>query len=59
MTDEATAAAAETDANAPGTSLTERAHVLVAQMEHNMAHNAPISLEMLREVKALLGLSAE
>jgi hypothetical protein len=40
---------------APAPSLSDRAAAVIAQMEHNMRHNAPVSLELLREVKALLG----
>lgn len=43
------------DEEAP--SLTERAHALVASMEHAMAHNAPVARDMLAEVKALLGIA--
>jgi hypothetical protein len=40
-------------------SLTERAATLVADMERAMAHNAPVTTDMLREMKALLGVSGE
>lgn len=60
MTDEVTAAEVTAPTADPAAvSLTERAQALVAQMEHNMANNAPISMELIREVKALLGLSGE
>lgn len=32
----------------------ERAHALVATMEHAVRHNAPVTLEMLREMRELL-----
>ncbi|MCS3725489.1 hypothetical protein [Bradyrhizobium betae] len=47
------------DPNVPGTSLSERARELVSSLEHSMKHNAPVSNEQLRELKALLGVSGE
>lgn len=40
-------------------SLSERAATLVADMERAMEHNAPVTTDMLREMKALLGVSGE
>lgn len=45
--------------NPPGQSLSERAATLVASVEHAMRHNAPITLDMLTEMKALLGYRAK
>lgn len=34
----------------------ERAHALVAMLEHAMAHNSPITLAMIAEARALLNV---
>lgn len=36
----------------------ERARILIADMEHAVAHNAPITIAMLREMRKLLGVEA-
>ena len=38
-------------------SMEERAARLVADMEHAMAHNSPISIAMMNEARALLGVA--
>ncbi len=40
----------------PAPSLGERITALVAAMEHAMAHNAPVTIAMLAEMKDLLGI---
>jgi hypothetical protein len=36
----------------------ERGHALVAAMEHAVKHNAPVTLDMLREMRDLLDVPA-
>jgi len=38
-------------------SVHDRAHALVAEFEHAMANNAPVTLPMIRELKALLDVA--
>lgn len=40
----------------PEPSREERARILVADMEHTVANNGPITLAMMREVRELLGV---
>lgn len=56
-TDEAAAAHAERIANTPPPTKEERAAILIAEFEHAHAHNAPVSLGMLAELRDLLGVA--
>lgn len=40
-------------------SLADRAVALLAAMEHATKHNAPVTLHMLNEMRALLGIEAK
>jgi|HubBroStandDraft_6_1064221.scaffolds.fasta_scaffold3306531_2 hypothetical protein len=39
-----------------GPSMTERAQAAVHDLEHACRHNAPVSVAMIAEIKALLGV---
>lgn len=52
-------AAASASAPEPEPTHEERSHRLVADFEHAMKHNAPMTMAMARELRSLLGVEGE